>query len=347
MNPSIPFAVGCYTDGTPHFSNAEGEGLTLCSLEISTGRVTEEDLFPGIVNPSYLATGDDGRIYTVSECFTENGQVCAFEVRNRRLHLLWTASSVGRATCHVCVIPGAVVATSYHDGKLVVIDSSGSYLDIIHYKGCGPVAGRQASSHPHQAVVSPGGQWLLVPDLGADCIWKHRIHPRGIEHTPSNRTLLPPGTGPRHLVFHSGGHQIYLLGELDGSVHAGNWEETTSAIKWTSVTASTAAEPGEAHASAIRLHPLHPILFTANRSAHEIVVLSLADENKLDRMTTIPSGGKQPRDFAISPDGNWLVVACQASNFLVVHRLDPDTGLPTDTSSATYAHPSPTNIHFL
>jgi 6-phosphogluconolactonase len=48
----------------------------------------------------------------------------------------------------------------------------------------------------------------------------------------------------------------------------------------------------------------------------------------------VPSGGKHPRNFALSPDGRWLVCANRDTDNLVVFRVDPVTGRLTLTANA-------------
>ncbi|HTI52344.1 MAG TPA: beta-propeller fold lactonase family protein, partial [Planctomycetaceae bacterium] len=44
-----------------------------------------------------------------------------------------------------------------------------------------------------------------------------------------------------------------------------------------------------------------------------------------------PTGGKTPRNFAIDPTGAFLLAENQASDSIVVFRIDPQTGLLSDT----------------
>jgi 6-phosphogluconolactonase len=46
----------------------------------------------------------------------------------------------------------------------------------------------------------------------------------------------------------------------------------------------------------------------------------------LTRVEIVPSGGKTPRNFAISPNGKWLVCGHQDSNNLTVFHINQDNG---------------------
>jgi 6-phosphogluconolactonase len=66
----------------------------------------------------------------------------------------------------------------------------------------------------------------------------------------------------------------------------------------------------------------------------------------LRHVQTITTEGKVPRNFGISPDGQWVVVANQDSHTLVSFRRDPSTGTLQPTGM-TLQCPSPALICFL
>ncbi|KAK8176756.1 Lactonase, 7-bladed beta-propeller-domain-containing protein [Phyllosticta citribraziliensis] len=73
----------------------------------------------------------------------------------------------------------------------------------------GPNPQRQEASHPHQALLDPTKEFLLVPDLGADMVRIYQ-NSRGPEASqgegvgyldPQPPLLIPAGCGPRHGAF--------------------------------------------------------------------------------------------------------------------------------------------------
>ncbi|KAJ5600732.1 hypothetical protein N7450_001799 [Penicillium hetheringtonii] len=67
--------------------------------------------------------------------------------------------------------------------------------------GPGPNAARQDAPHPHGVTVDPTGQYVLVPDLGADIIRIYHINPMNGYLRPLEPFIASPGSGPRHGVF--------------------------------------------------------------------------------------------------------------------------------------------------
>lgn len=73
---------------------------------------------------------------------------------------------------------------------------------VLQLNGSGPNPDRQESSHPHQVVAIPGRNEILVPDLGADRTWRLAYDDRGGVLSVQGSVTYPPGSGPRHVVFH-------------------------------------------------------------------------------------------------------------------------------------------------
>jgi 6-phosphogluconolactonase len=59
-----------------------------------------------------------------------------------------------------------------------------------------------------------------------------------------------------------------------------------------------------------------------------------------------PTGGKEPRHFAIDPTGRFLLAENQNSNSIAVFRIDPTSG-SLATTGETASVPSPVCLVFL
>lgn len=88
----------------------------------------------------------------------------------------------------------------------------------------GPIAARQDAPHPHQTILDPTQQFILVPDLGSDLVRIFSIDQKTLKLNPIAPLKTPPGYGPRHGRFSldkiSGTHVFYLVGELVALVSA-------------------------------------------------------------------------------------------------------------------------------
>jgi len=72
----------------------------------------------------------------------------------------------------------------------------------LQLNGSGPNYDCQESSHPHQVVTISGRNEILIPDLGADRTWRLGYDDRQGVLSVQGSVTYPPGSGPRHTVFH-------------------------------------------------------------------------------------------------------------------------------------------------
>lgn len=90
----------------------------------------------------------------------------------------------------------------------------------------GPNAERQDAPHEHEAVLDPTGQFIVVPDLGADLVRVFSIDSETDELTAEKPLAVLPGSGPRHVAFYQpygvAGKQstsfMFLVSELANTV---------------------------------------------------------------------------------------------------------------------------------
>lgn len=109
--------VGSYSSPQgPEGSHGNGQGIYLFQVNPDTGALTQREVCPSNVNPSWLAFDAAGtHLYSANE--TADGSVSAYSVDpvNGRLTLLNTVSSQGAGPAHVSVHPAGkhVLAANY------------------------------------------------------------------------------------------------------------------------------------------------------------------------------------------------------------------------------------------
>lgn len=337
--------VGTYTGG-------KSEGLYVYRFDTKTGEATRVSVAQ-TVNPSYLVVSRDRRfVYAVNELPGDNGPASQrggisafrFDAASGQLTFLNKVSSDGNDPCYLSLSPdGKYLLTANYS---VAADPGGSFAVFplqadgqvgasvltVHHEGGGPVKGRQDNSHVHSTVFSPDGHYLFAQDLGADKLYSYRYTPDG------SRGLFGPtdwrynqekaGTGPRHLVFGADGKHAYLTSELAGTVTTFNYDDG----RLTQAQVLSLTEPGFKGAvggSAIHLSPDGRFLYATNRGdANDIVIFAVDPTNgHLKKIGHQSSLGKSPREFAIDPTGNWLIVGNQNSDTVYVFKRDQQSGL--------------------
>jgi 6-phosphogluconolactonase len=147
---------------------------------------------------------------------------------------------------------------------------------------------------------------------------------------PYDTLAAKPGSGPRHAVFSKNGRRLYLVQEIDGTVSVlgvkngklTNIQETTVDYK-----AGTVNRGADIHLSSDE-----KFLYVTNRgNANNITCFSVAKDGKLSFKQQVLSGGDGPRNFAITPDGQYVFVAHQFTDNIVIFKRDKKSGELTDT----------------
>ena len=191
--------------------------------------------------------------------------------------------------------------------------------------------------HAHAILPDRSNRWVFVPCLGTD-----QIVPFAFESgmlRPGEPVQMPAGTGPRHLAFSNDNRFLYVLGELTGGVTTffledGALREVASAAMVTSLRPGAARGPDapprerdhDVWAADIHLAPDGRFLYTSERTSSTLCAYRVESNGRLAWLGATPTE-KQPRGFAIEPQGKFLVAAGEKSTTLSVHAIAPDGSL--------------------
>ena len=206
---------------------------------------------------------------------------------------------------------------------------------------------RQEAPHPHAIISSPDNAFVYVPDLGLDIIKAYAFDDQtgSLTPAPTLDTPLPPGSGPRHLIFHPSGAYAYATLELSNQAAAygySNGKLTLLDLYDTLPEDFT----DESTCSELRLRPDGKFLYVGNRGHDSISTFAVSsDSGKLERIQTVSTQGATPRNFGIEPGGRLLVVGNQDSHTLVSYFIDQTTGLLEPTGHVAQAY-SPALVAF-
>jgi 6-phosphogluconolactonase (cycloisomerase 2 family) len=74
----------------------------------------------------------------------------------------------------------------------------------------------ETAPHPHEALLDPSGNFILIPDLGADLIRLYHINSCTKLLEPLEPFQVPIGSGPRHAAFlvAKSGTYFYVVSQL-------------------------------------------------------------------------------------------------------------------------------------
>lgn len=322
--------IGTYTSG-------KSEGIYVYKFNSNTGEFSPVSIAKGIKNPSFLAVGPGNKyVYSVSEGDGQ-GSVTAFSFSNGNMNMLNARSSGGSGPCYVAVDKtGKWVATgNYGSGSFAVlpIEANGSLgepVSVMVHQGKSVNAQRQEKAHVHATVFSPDNKYLFVPDLGMDKIMAYAFDEKTGKLSNANPAFAAsnPGNGPRHLDFHPSGKYAYLMEEMSGTVNVFSYKNgKLTAIQ--NITSHPAGYKGAIGSADIHVSPDGKFLYASNRGdANSIAVFAINQKNgQIRPVTHQPTLGKTPRNFNLDPSGNFLLVANQNSDNIVIFKRDKKTGM--------------------
>ncbi len=333
--------VGTYTSG-------KSEGIYIYSFNGSTAESKLVSVAK-IKNPSYLAVSPNKKnVYSVNETADTTGTVVgggltafSFDATTGKLTNMDTRPSGGTNPCYVSVDHTGkwVFVGNYSSGSLAMfpVAANGSIeaaSEVIAQSGTGPNKERQEGPHVHATVVSPDNKYLFAPNLGTDKVTIYTIghHSGKLNPAPEAFVATAPGSGPRHFTFAPDKKYAYLIEELSGNVitygyHDGKLNQIQS------ISCLQKDFTGVTGAADIHVSPDGKFLYCSNRGDANLITIFAI--NKKDGKLTVagyqPTLGKTPRNFNFDPSGNYLLVANQNSDEIVIFKIDKKTGLLTDT----------------
>ncbi|KAL4752285.1 hypothetical protein BDW72DRAFT_202506 [Aspergillus terricola var. indicus] len=296
-------------------------------------------------SPSWLMVdGENDIIYCLNESVGGLNEQLQTIVGPVASALYTTANASSRRFFAVAHYAGSTVTSYAVDPISGLFNHSQTFSYTMSRPG--PVPSRQEAHHPHGVVVDPTGNFVLVPDLGADLVRIYRINATTGHLEEQQPLTVTPGSGPRHAVFwspkqsgaaHPQRSRFYLVTELDNGLrgydvsYSGNGAILFSQF-YEENTYGGSVPPVESKAAEIAISPSNDRLVISNRGdatygpRNDSVALFSLPEQDQNRTVLFqgltPAYGAFPRHFQFSPDGSMLAIALQNSNKVAVAAWD-------------------------
>ena len=204
----------------------------------------------------------------------------------------------------------------------------------------------------HSIRVDATNRYVYTPTRGSDEIFQFRFDAKTgklASNTPSI-VLMKAGTGPRHFITSKDNRFVYLLSELLATVTTLSLDAKTGLLTEVGVASALPPDsklvpgaprggvgaPGgppprdtsnDIWAADLHLTPDGKFLYATERTNSTMAGFSVdGASGKLTYLSSIPTE-KQPRGFAISPDGKYMVVSGEKSETLGVYAIGADGAL--------------------
>ena len=346
--------------------------ITSVSLTEKNGSYSATKIFTNrqcSPNPSWLTIdADRGLLFCLNEGLTSlNGSVSSFTINSDG-----SLSHVKNATTISGPVSGVIygnaagqraIALAHYTGSAVtswLLNGQGKFKhnqDLTYtLSKPGPDPSSQDAPHEHEAILDPTGQYILVPDLGADLVRVFSWDQDSLKLKALDPLEAAPGSGPRHAAFWNPYSvacdgcttYLYVVAELSSTVtgYAVTYKPNGGGLSFSEVYNGTtfgllnlpsAIAPAEVHVT-----PDNKYLVISNRddlsfTLHEqdgsllksdsLATFALQDDGSLVFHQLWPAGGWHPRHYSMNAPGTLVAVGLQYDQNVAILQRDPATGL--------------------
>jgi 6-phosphogluconolactonase len=320
------------------------KGIYAYEWDAAKGSLNPPGLAAETPTPSFLALAPNGKcLYAVNELDEyegkQSGSISAYSIDRgaAKLNLLNVVASTGSGPCHLSIdkTGRALFAANYDGGsaasfRIAADGRLSAAVSQFHYQGHGPDKDRQEAPHAHRATVSPDNRFVLINDLGLDCIHIYNLNAATAVLTPHNppQWNATPGSGPRALRFHPKGNVAYCIEEMASVIDVLSWNAQRGALNSIQ---RLSLVPDDAHAgstgSEVVVDRSGRFVYAADRGYDCVATFAVNEANgTLKLLNRKPCGGKVPRHIALDPTERWLLVANQESDTIAVFERNAQTG---------------------
>lgn len=337
------------------YSSFSDDGIRLYAFDQESAEFKMVSALSGVSNPSFLSLSPDNRfVYAVGEDegLTSTANSISLDLQNAKMSLIDSQLTNGGAPCNITVSPDGhmLLTANYFGGNIslfsIADDGRLSPARTIQFSGSSIDTERQTKPYLHSVVFTPDNKYLLANDLGTDIIHQFPVIAGAngymtIDINAQNDVFVKAGAGPRHLCFSPCGKFIYLISELSGEVFTFSYADGTITLLQ-----SLKADAFDAGGSAdIHISPDGKFVYASHRLKGDgLSILQVNADGTLTKIGYQPTG-THPRNFAITPNGKYILVACRDTDEVEIYLRDAASGQLTDTGKRLQM-PKPVCIRF-
>lgn len=191
----------------------------------------------------------------------------------------------------------------------------------------------------HSVLPSADGRFAYFVSLGADLVAQYALaDDLALVPLDPETVAAPAGSGPRHLVFDDAQDAVYVLTEFSGEVLHFARDTGSGALTLTDATTAFDTTKNLGH-SEFGADPManHFIwgadlhfadggrrLWTSERTESTLGAVSVSEDGSVSAPERFTVTEPQPRGFAVSPDGAYLVAAGERSTTVSLYAVSGD-----------------------
>lgn len=313
-----------------YVSNAESNDVYVFQLHRPTGELTliETVPIPGVIKSGMstpIAVSPDRRfLYVATRGEPQAVATFAIDAKSGRLKFIGSGPLADSMAFITTDRTGRfLLAASYPGHKLTV--------NPIGANGVVQPAAQILENHTnaHAILADAKNRYVLAATLGNDLLNVFQFDAKAGRLVPNSppSAAVKAKTGPRHFVFHPNGKLVYLLGELDATVHAFDFSAATGQLKEKqSVSALPPGTTGRIAAADLHITPDGKFLYASERTSNTLTGFKVsAADGTLTPIETITTE-TMPRSFNLDSSGQYLFVVGMRSDRMSSYRIEPATG---------------------
>ncbi|MDX2042576.1 MAG: beta-propeller fold lactonase family protein [Acidobacteriota bacterium] len=309
-----------------YVSNVESSDIHVLQLNRQTGELTlvETVAIPGVVKTGMstpLAVSPDKRFLYVA-LRGEPQAVITFSIDPKTGKLKFIGSGP-------LVDSMPFIATDRTGRWLLAASYQGHKFTVSPINAQGIVQPTQQilenHTNAHSIMPEARNRFVLAATLGNDLFNVFKFDAKTgklAPHTPPSVSVKAK-TGPRHFVFHPNGKLVYVLGELDATIHAFDWDATKGQLKEKqSISGLQPGTAGRIAAADLHITPDGKFLYASERTSSTMACFKVnAADGTLTLIEIIPTE-TQPRGFNIDSSARFLFVAGQRSHRMTAYKIE-------------------------
>lgn len=300
------------------YASPESLGIYRFTMNLDNGNLSKPELYYGALDCKYLSL--HGTLLAAPRKRDGQAGICLLDTAGGGASLAGEAFYETAPACYVTQDDACIYTANYHEGCILVYRKSPDSLTLAKRIDIAPKAGcHQILFHNH---------YMLVPCLLLDTV---KIYDCSRDFAPAGELRFEEGTGPRHGIFDKDHKRLFLVSELSNQLFVYSLAADTPSGPAITLEHVYPLLPGDAKykeppaSAAIRLSPDGRFLYVSTRFA-DIISVFYIDGCQLKLVQQTGSGGVHPRDFTLTPDGQYLLAVNRTEGGLVSFRINPETG---------------------
>jgi 6-phosphogluconolactonase (cycloisomerase 2 family) len=188
--------------------------------------------------------------------------------------------------------------------------------------------------HLHMVASDPSGQFVIANDAGLDLTLVWRFDAAAGRLLPAEVPVVaaPPGSAPRHFVFHPGGRVLYNLYEQDAHIAVYDYDPARGGLRLKQVVPSLPPKfAGSNLASEIVMTADGRFLYVANRLHNAVSIFAAGADGQLRSISEAWVHSDSPRSLCLDPAGTFLYSCNQRGDSITSFHLNAASGALTFT----------------